>query len=199
MADHPYKCRYGAGDHASRSGTDVRTQPSCSIAATAELSQPRQPVQVIGTRPHPPPTITRRREPTARSMRASRGSGRPALAVVNHGPELSRLDDERLGVAVAGLGHRCHGSRLERTCLWRIGPPPPPWCSPSAPPGQPGGAGGSRRAPGQRTARGRTWGWRSGGLASWLSVEFADSAALSTYESGTMGAGRLGTSHYESD
>ena len=31
------------------------------------------------------------------------------LTVVNHGPALPRLDDEGLGVAVAGLGHAVHG------------------------------------------------------------------------------------------
>ena len=35
---------------------------------------------------------------------------RLSLTVVDHGPALSRLDGERLGVAIAGLGHRAHGA-----------------------------------------------------------------------------------------
>ena len=31
-----------------------------------------------------------------------------SLAIMDHGPALSRLDDERLGVAVAGAGHAVH-------------------------------------------------------------------------------------------
>ena len=35
-----------------------------------------------------------------------------SLAVVNHGPALSRLNGERLGVAVAGLWHRSHQGKV---------------------------------------------------------------------------------------
>ena len=34
-----------------------------------------------------------------------------SLTVMNHRPALSRLDGERLGIAVAGLGHPIHGAR----------------------------------------------------------------------------------------
>jgi hypothetical protein len=38
------------------------------------------------------------------------------LAVVNHGPTLSRLDGERLGVAVAGLRHAVHRGTVAPSC-----------------------------------------------------------------------------------
>jgi hypothetical protein len=57
-------------------GQSIRQDPPCpagtgSLAcgllprAAPELPQPRQPIEVVGTRPHSPPAISRRGEPPA--------------------------------------------------------------------------------------------------------------------------------------
>jgi hypothetical protein len=42
--------------------------------------------------------------------------GRLTLGVVDHGPALSRLDGERLGVAVSRLGHAVHPGTVATDC-----------------------------------------------------------------------------------
>jgi hypothetical protein len=42
---------------------------------------------------------------------------RLSLSVVNHRPALVGFDDERLGIAVAGLGHAVHGAKVGPSCV----------------------------------------------------------------------------------
>jgi hypothetical protein len=51
-----------------------------------ELPQPLQPVQMIGTRPHPPPAVAPRAEPVPRPARHLLAVGRLEVVVVDHAP-----------------------------------------------------------------------------------------------------------------
>ena len=70
--------------------TTSATLPS-SGPSPPELPQPRQPVEVIGACPYPPPAVTLWREPSARPVGRAGAVGRLEIVVVDHAPAPVRL------------------------------------------------------------------------------------------------------------
>jgi hypothetical protein len=80
------------------------TWKSSQLASPREL-QPSQPVRVVGTRPHLPPSVAPRAEPTPRPTRHLLAVGRLQVVVVHHAPAPPRLGHEpRTRLAGAGGG-----------------------------------------------------------------------------------------------
>jgi len=71
----------------------------------AELPEPRQPLKVVGARPHPPPAVAPRTEPAPRPRRRFGAVVGLHRAVIDHRPAVADVHDEA-GVTVAGAGNR---------------------------------------------------------------------------------------------
>ena len=88
------------------------------IFAPPELFDSRKAVQVVRAAPHSPPPVASGAEPPAQPVRALEAMVSLHRAVVDQRPAPHVLGDEAR-VTVAGLGHRAHGARVDRS---RIGP-----------------------------------------------------------------------------
>ena len=94
-----------------RSDPSFRQSPVPAIkrsTRSAELPQPRQPAQVLGTGPDAEPPVTSRRIPTARPGWFLVAVCRLQLAAVDHLPASAWLGDEARAT-VAGGRLRAHG------------------------------------------------------------------------------------------
>ncbi len=80
--------------------------------SAAELSQPRESLEMVGAGPHPPPTVTLGREAAPRAAGFDSAMRRPQVSAVDHAPTPSRISGEaRMDVTWAGE----HGGSLVLT------------------------------------------------------------------------------------
>lgn len=104
--------------------TAIRHAPPgrCASAPPPELSQPRQPVQVVRTSPHAPRTVNAtRRGPASGPRRRLGAMRRLELMRVDHGPTPRRRHDEARA-AVAGTRREAHGGQ---STMRSVSPPRP--------------------------------------------------------------------------